>query len=72
VHPDDVAGPVLSGDRLREARVDRLVEPEVARLERELADEVVEERPDQPVAEPLVVALGFLLGEPDRHELPCG
>ena len=68
VHPDQVAGSVVRNRGVGEAAVHLLVEIVVRDLERQLADEVVERRPEHAVAELLVVALDLVGAERDGDE----
>jgi hypothetical protein len=63
--PDEVARTVMLHHRVGEAAVDSLVVVESLDLHRQLAGEVVEERPEHPGGVRLVVPVHLLLGE--RH-----
>ena len=52
VDPDQVAIPVVGHHRLGEALVDALVDVEIGQAERDLVQEVVEEGPEDAVADP--------------------
>ena len=61
VDPDQVARPVVRGDHVGEALVRLDVGSQSLHLERDLVEQVVEQRPEHAVGEPLVVA-GDLVG----------
>ena len=61
VDPDEVAGLVVGGHDLGEALVDALVDVEIGQPERNLVQEVMEEGPDDAVADAFVV-LRYLVG----------
>ena len=65
VHPDQVAGPVVRGDDVREGLVRLDVAVPVADLEWNLFQEVVEQGPEHPVREALVEPGDLVGGE--RH-----
>jgi hypothetical protein len=72
--PDEVTRTVMLHHRVGEAAVHSLVVVESLDLQRQLAGEVMEERPEHPVGVRLVVAMHLLLGEghldqPHRPEL---
>jgi hypothetical protein len=72
VHPDHVPGPVVAGHRPGELLVGLHVGVPVGDVERDLIEEVVEEGPEHPVGEPLVVAGHLLGGERDGDEAQRG
>lgn len=63
--PDDVPGPIFRDHRVGEAAIDGLVEREVLNLQGKLANEIVEERPEDGVAEAFVIALHLVDAQRD-------
>jgi hypothetical protein len=75
VDPDQVARAVMGDDRIGEPAVHSLVVLEPVDLQRQLAGEVVEQRPEHAVGVRLVVPLHLLTGERDldqTHRLQTG
>jgi hypothetical protein len=67
VYPDHVAVPVLADHRGGEALVDRAVRVPVGERERNAIDLIVEQRPEDAVADAVVIRLG--LAARDLHRL---
>ncbi len=68
VHPDQVARLVVLRHDVGEPLVHLDVGVPVADVERNLIQEVVEQRPEHPVGEPLVVPGDLIGGEGHRHQ----
>ena len=68
VHPDEVTRLVVLGHDVGESLVHLHVRVPVADVERHLIEEVVEQRPEDPVGEPLVVAGDLIRGQRHRHQ----
>jgi hypothetical protein len=71
VHPDQVIGLVVLGDDVGESLVHLNVGVPVAYVERHLIQEIMEEGPEDPIGEPLVVA-GYLIGGEGNSHQPHG
>lgn len=69
VDPDDVAGPMLGDDGVGEATIDCFVQIEILDLQRQLTNQVVKQRPQDAVTEPLVVALDLARAELDGADV---
>lgn len=69
VDPDDVAGLIFGYDCIGEPAIDRFVEIEILDLQRQLANEIVKQRPQDAVTKPIVIALDLARAELDGADV---